>query len=83
MKRSTTESTRRRSSLSMTLVLLWREAAGEAPEGVFQIGQDLFVDTQGELAPKKRGAVVTAIGHAIEDATVLAPSLAAFLAAAR
>lgn len=57
--------------------------AGDAPEGVFQIGADLFVDTRGELAPEKSGAIVSAIGYALEDAKLLAPSLYAFLATAR
>jgi hypothetical protein len=57
------------------------KASGDAPPGVFMIGENVFVDTAGELGDRSRGAVYRAIGFAIEDGEKIAPSVSAFLAA--
>lgn len=55
---------------------------GRFPAGVFAFGQDLYVDTRAEAQPQA-GAVLHAINADVENAKVLAPSLAAFLASCR
>lgn len=54
------------------------KARGTFPLGVFALGQDLFIDTRGEVQSTP-GAILKAIGGAVEHGKVLAPSLPDFL----
>jgi hypothetical protein len=53
--------------------------SGDAPAGVFCIGENVFVDTRGEIGSRDPGAVYKAYGFALDGAEPCAPSLAAFL----
>jgi len=55
--------------------------SGDAPAGVFCIGENVFVDTGGDLGARKPGAVYSVIGFALDSVDApCAPTLDAFLA---
>lgn len=56
------------------------KARGAFPLGVFCIGENVFVDTKGEIGAQTPGAVYKAYGFALAGAELIAPSVSAFLA---
>lgn len=56
------------------------KANGGAPAGVFCIGENVFVDTRGEIGSRTPGAVYTTFGFDLDGVEPVAPSVSAFLA---
>lgn len=53
---------------------------GHAPAGVFCIGENVFVDTRGEIGSRAPGAVYKTYSFDLDGVEPIAPSVSAFLA---